>query len=120
MCTYAELETKAYKAYQLDWMLSHGKSIQDYINGLVQADYNLQKNYPTGNTQVIFDALDTEFQNGIGFDDEIWDCKGSFLNNEFKNANYMKTLFERMPDAKALYIMYKNYAKDVWDIVVED
>ena len=108
----AEFERKCFEAYKLDWMISHGRSMQDYLCGLVEADEEARANdiYPEGGSFDIFKSLNDDFEErGFG-PGTIWVCFDEFLDAEFKDTAYMDHLLGLMPDSKRLKEFYsRNY-----------
>ncbi len=99
-----DFEQKCYEAYKLDWMLSHGYTMRDYLNALIEADEDaaFEGEYPEGDTSDIFESLDSDFEErGFG-SGSIWVCKNEFLGAEFKDREYMSHLFSVMPDSKKM------------------
>lgn len=94
----------AYEKYQLDWMISHGKSLTDIvavmarcavdnmedenqaccISDLCEMDQFVKDLYAGNHTMDGF--LD------IGFGGELFACEEEFLECEYKDAEYMKHL----------------------------
>ena len=124
-----KFEKKCYDAYQLDWMISHGHSLNDL--------YHIQLRY----MKEMFDPADfdeSEYKDAFSADDldrsmmqgrdillyergfgngEIFAGKEEFLESEYKDASYMKRLLETMPDSKDMKAKYKEYTGiDVNDI----
>ncbi len=85
-----KFENKCYEAYKIHWMLTHGKSLEEYSKGCEE---------------------DGCFE---GFDDgSCFVCKDEFLGAEFKDKYYMYNLFALMPDRKRLNEIYdENYLAD--------
>ena len=87
-----EEKRKAYNRYQLEWMLSHGKSIEDFYDALricIRDEYNEFFN-ESGTTpddddvdQIMINAMN-HFCMDAGFDGELWDCYDEFIHTEFE------------------------------------
>ncbi len=105
---YAFIE-RCYEAYKLDWMISHGYSLKDYLNALVFEDEEARAAdcYPEGGTQDIYESLNDSFEYERGFDGSIWACEDEFLDHEFRDEDYMKHLLDLMPSgANNLWFTY--------------
>lgn len=98
---------RCYEAYKLDWMISHGYSIKDYLNALVLEDEEARAsdNYPEGGTRDIYESLNDAFEFERGFDGCIWACKDEFLSHEFQDKDYMKHLTSTMPNMSFDYYL---------------
>lgn len=84
-----------YGIYQLEWMKNHGYTLDNLKTRLNQL-YNLYKSengsydYTPG---IGFSDLEEEgFAGGI-----LWACQDEFIETEFKDKEYMKTLLENVP-----------------------
>lgn len=93
-------EEKYYKAYQLDWMLSHGFSLQDayeLVIGLMAE--NVDENpveAPTSGGDIWLHAerAKESLLYDVGFGSgSVFVCKEEFLNAEFLDREYMEHLF---------------------------
>lgn len=101
----SEFEQKCYDAYKLDWMQSHGYTLRDYLNALINEDEEASAagNYPEGDTRDIFESLDSSFEYETGFPGgTIWACKDEFLGAEFQDKDYMEHLLSLMPNSKEM------------------
>ena len=86
---------KIYRAYQLDWMLSHGYSLRDYA---------LDEDDEDEDDESILDRLSDEGINGMCF--ASFD---EFLDAEYQDEEYMTQLIERMPDSDSVMeLWYKD------------
>ena len=74
----------AYEKYRLQWMLDHGYTIADLIH---QLDI-MQCECPDSCVETLFDDWDY----GFGFGGEIWASYAEFLETEFLDDAYMKSL----------------------------
>lgn len=107
--TKLEFEQKCYDAYKLDWMMSHGYSLKDYLDALILEDEEAIANdcYPEGDARDIFEALDSNFEYETGFPGgTIWVCKDEFLGAEFEDEEYMNHLFMQMPNTEEMRNFY--------------
>ncbi len=116
-----EFEQKCYEVYQLDWMISHGHSIDDYRTGIVGGvmDYfededhieDLSEDAVLTLDGSFVSALDT-FENSQGFGSgSIWVCKDEFLGAEFKDPAYMEHLISLMPDSDEMEAFWRKTYK---------
>lgn len=86
----SNLREIAYQRYQLKWMLEHGKSLEDLKNKLLDGEQFIKD---CGDKATVSGAWD-EFEE-YGFDGEIYACYDEFLDNEFRDVDYMKTLLNK-------------------------
>ncbi len=86
--TEMEMKKKLYSMYQLDWMLTHGYSLADVIQGI--SDYG--------------DNWETE----SGFNGEMWSSFEEFCDNEIED-NAMLFLICDMRDHEELEAAYRKY-----------
>lgn len=77
----------AYEKYKLDWMLHHGYTLTDLINGLEL----MREENEDDSIQQLF--VDWEY--GFGFGSEIWVCFDEFIDNEYTDTDYMKQILTR-------------------------
>ncbi len=114
----SEFEQKCYEAYKLDWMISHGYTLKDYLDALINEDEEARaaENYPEGDTRDIFECLDASFEYETGFPGgTIWACKDEFLGAEFKDPDYMLHLISMMPNSKEMEQFYRvMYSVSHW------
>ncbi len=117
---YEDLKEKAYKAYQIQWMISHGFDLSDAFNALVEgmvacfvpdsgdiiaSEESLREYAEYGMNEVKWN---------IGFGDgSIFACKNEFLECEFLDRDYMKMLLGLTPNAKYLLSVYNEYMQEV-------
>ena len=107
--TKQEFEQKCYEAYRLDWMLSHGYTIDDVISGIcdiaIEAVSEDPLNAMTDEQAVreMTDACRYElfYERGLG-QGSIWACKNEFLDAEFKDVDYMTHLISMMDNSEEL------------------
>lgn len=78
-----EIKQIAYEKYKLDWMQTHGKTISDLIQALSSAQEESGEDL-----LLAFDLWELD----CGFDGEIWACYDEFLENEYQDEDYMKSL----------------------------
>lgn len=110
-------ENAVYEAYKLDWMLSHGLTMKDYLDALIEADMDaaVNGNYPEGDATSIYTSLAANVcERGFG-SGLIWSCKSEFMETEFEDEYYMDHLLNTMPNSKDLRIFYTNNYKSLPD-----
>ena len=110
--TQEEFKQACYEAYQLDWMLSHGYSLNDFLHGIAEAEEEARYSgeFPTGGTLDVYDSLRNDFEDQ-GFNGSLDVCKDEFLNAEFKDPMYMKHLIDCMRDSEARWKQYTEISK---------
>lgn len=100
--TKEDMRQEAYRLYQLEWMAAHGYSLQDLVLSVIAyhnegADFDdissLQPDEDTYNNWV----------SDSGFSGTLWACKDEFLDAEYQDADYMKSL---LPED--LYDLYRK------------
>ena len=113
-------EKKCYSAYQLDWMMSHGFSLDDVIKALKESLIDQLNeegedcdNYAIGTASEMenyFTCAEEEFLQESGFGNgSIFACMNEFLNHEYHDAYYMKHLFDNLSDKDNMVRMYEIY-----------
>ncbi len=91
-----DIKEKAYNKYQLDWMRSHGKSLDDLVEHMTESWKNADE-------KAIFTPIRAFFHvEEAGFDGEIWACFDEFLETEYQDMEYMSGLLN--PDEYAEYL----------------
>lgn len=90
------IKEKAYQKYQLDWMGSHGKSLENLVDGMQDwwKENEAQESY---SPKVAFEDFEM-----TGFSGEIWACFDEFLETEYQDMEYMSGLLN--PDEYAEYL----------------
>ena len=110
--TRNKFEKEYYRLYQIEWMLSHGFTLEDAykcIVGLVaeKLDENPREIPVTGgDLWVHADKARDTFLYDVGFPGgTIFVCKNEFLGAEFRDPDYMKYLFDltHAPEADREY-----------------
>ncbi len=107
-----ELEDMCYKAYQLDWMMSHGCSLEDVYDilkgSLVDQIESDEEVIESGRTmENFFECAVEEFLNEHGFGRGLlFAGKNEFLEAEFRDTSYMMSLIKRMKDSAELEKRY--------------
>lgn len=79
----------AYEKYRLHWMLSHGYTLVDLIQEMQICIDETDEDKAT-DLNAIFKAW--EFNHGFG--SEIWACYEEFLENEYQDKEYMRTILD--------------------------
>lgn len=116
-----DFKEKCYEAYKLDWMLSHGCTLTELSNIIIDnmvEDVNSQVLHfvPIPNLEILFRGIfnnaKDQFLNNIGFGDgSIYVCFEEFLENEFLDKDYMMHLFDMIPNAKEMVIKWLEYTR---------
>lgn len=111
-----EFYDRCYKAYQLDWMISHGCSIDDFYDAIkasvvdqVAEGYDIDSSDRAENAMqcAIEEFHDAGFGSG-----SLWACEDEFLDNEYMDMAYMKSLFENMFNTEMMKKLYLRYTQD--------
>ena len=79
-----DIKTIAYEKYKLNWMMAHGCTLSDVMNELD----DMQEDEPDTCVSNLFSDWEYEF----GFASEIWASYGEFLECEFQDKDYMKSI----------------------------
>lgn len=108
-----EFKVKAYQAYQLQWMISHGFSLEDLFGRLAEMAASLNAEVPlrSKDTQDILDfskfVIGSFLVSGFG-SGELFAGYEEFLAREFQDGAYMKALFRNMPAPEECYRKWKG------------
>lgn len=111
-----EFYDRCYQAYQLDWMISHGYSIDDFYDAIkvsvvdqVAEGYNIDSSSRAENAMqcAVEEFHDAGFGSGT-----LWACKDEFLDNEYLDMAYMKSLFEHMCNTEMMKRLYLRYTQN--------
>lgn len=92
--TDSEFKRKCYEMYQLDWMKTHGYSLQDAFNVLREG---YAECYASGmidggtGCDDDFDAMEEYFEEQ-GFNGNLFVCENEFYDCEYQDIDYMKYL----------------------------
>ena len=86
------IKEKAYQLYKLDWLNSHGYTMEDIIYRVMsildENDFDFKNFNMSGNdARYVLDLLEE-----IGFNGEIYVCYDEFIDNEYQDKDYIKTL----------------------------
>lgn len=69
-----------YQKYQLEWMISHGYSLQDLIQALTEYQYEDPEDSDRISTPI--STIFAEWEREVGFESEIWACKAEWEDCE--------------------------------------
>lgn len=81
---YEEFRKKCYEKYQLNWMLSHGYSLQDLIDAMNEKYMEDDSREYTTPGCYYEDVLDND-----GFHGELFHYYDAFLEKEYLDGKYM-------------------------------
>lgn len=91
-----DIQKLAYELYKIDWKQSHmitpqveKDALKDYYEGLTNSDFDDEFNYE-------------EYIDEFGYDGQIYACYDEFLDSEFQDKEYMRSLI----DDNKLYMEY--------------
>lgn len=103
--TEMEFKRRCYELYQLDWMKTHGYSLQDAFNMLRGIRRRLCIwNIDDGTCcDDDFDAMEEYFEER-GFNGEIFACENEFYDCEYQDVGYMEYLLP-----KDMLMQYNSY-----------
>ena len=110
----ADFEQKCYEAYQLDWMIAHGHSLDELYK--LWLSYEQDMFDPDDFNESPFDESDLErsmiqardmflYQYGFG-EGQVYASKEKFLTHEFMDSDYMEHLLTLMPNTMANRVYY--------------
>jgi hypothetical protein len=114
--TKEKFEETCYRAYQLDWMISHGYTLLDLkeiLTGLAVEDIEEDPlRSPTAETSIRAEAdcVTERFLYDVGFDGSLYVCKDEFLGAEYQDEGYMRMLTGRMPDPEKMFALWLKYS----------
>ena len=97
--TEEQLQHKLYDIYQLDWMMYHGCSISDIIQGMENQPHDefVFEEEDYGGQQVDVAGIYNYWEQNSGFKGEIFACFEEFCENEYLDATYMHDLMNSQP-----------------------
>lgn len=107
-----KFERKCYELYQLDWLMTHGHSLQDVFKVLREGYIeNCSSGNIDGGTNCDedFDAMEEYFKEQ-GFNGEIFACEEEFYDNEYQDKDYMMHLLPE--DMLEQYNNYQTVKED--------
>lgn len=100
MNKYSDIKIKAYNLYKLDWLASHGYTLDDVLKRaftiMQSKDFDIQVE------DDLLDAFDE-----IGLNGEMYVSFDEFIDNEYRDVNYMMELLGGV-DTKE----YNDYCND--------
>ena len=85
-----DLRTIAYQRYQLKWMIEHGKSLDDLKAELLDGEQLIKD---CGDKPSVASAWG-EFED-MGFGGEMYVCYSEFLDSEFLDIDYIRSLLSK-------------------------
>ena len=101
-----QFRQECYKAYQLDWMRSHGfdvfgllSSMWDFLQSCYDSDTPILK-------ETNAEELYADWCEDCGFGGSIWACYDEFLDAEYQDVLYMHSILT--PDQFVLYARDRN------------
>lgn len=95
----------AYEKYKLDWMIQHGYTLQNLVTELGKMIYEDFLDGPNVVTSVL--TLFEDWEYAYGFNSEIWACYDEFMDIEFYDSEYMKSLLTSNE-----YYTYMEYVRE--------
>lgn len=101
------IQSIAYEKYKLDWMLSHGWTLEVLflqLDSLWSEEENPDDMAPSD--------YFNEFECNDAFGGSLYSCMNEFLNMEYKDKNYMKRLLD-IPE-------YRAYLDDIMTTIIPD
>lgn len=109
-----EFEDKCYEAYKLHWMLSHGRTLSEYVSGIAKSSNVVETlecppKKRTTREHLVYES-ENHFVNETGFGNgSCYVCKDEFLQAEFLDENYMHSLFGLMEGGATLKAFYNEH-----------
>ena len=89
-----ETRKELYRLYQLEWMASHGYSVQDILNECNKLLYNFVQD---GTTLEDDPEPNLDFESS-GFGGSLWVCFDEFLDGEYQDDGYICGLYGYVKD----------------------
>lgn len=86
----------AYEKYKLDWMMRNGYSLSDLIRKVGE--------YMEESDEDIVCSFDM-WEYDCGFGGEIWVCFDEFLENEYQDEEYMRSILDD--------VSFREYCEEV-------
>ena len=123
--TREKFEDICYNGYQLDWMISHGHSLNELFDTVVGlAEEDIEENpmdigTDRNSVRALAECARERFftERGLG-SGSLYVCKEEFLGAEYLDEGYMQHLFSMMPSGKELMSLWRIYTdKDDADSV---
>ena len=110
----SSFKQECYEAYQLEWLLSHGFSLEETMNAVVEIVTEHLEDPENEFPEEAFEVTNCiykcyqQFVNEVGFNGEIFACKDEFLDSEFQDPAYMQTLISFLPDSEKKMALWKE------------
>lgn len=110
-----EFEEKCYKAYQLQWMMSHGADLSEFLEMITGAtcetmatdcDYSVISSEEE--LKNLMEKSRKDFDD-IGFNGSLFVCKNEFLQTEYLDPYYMMDLLSQMPSGACCKKMWSEF-----------
>lgn len=107
-------ETKCYEAYKLDWMIGHGYTLKDLYDILLGIAVEEIEEEPMSvqtdeaSAEAFAACITDRFWTDSGFNGSMYACKDEFLENEFRDEEYMEHLFSMMPGREENMALWKQ------------
>ena len=94
--TISNMRTYAYELYKIQWLQRisterHLDALRNYVEEEIPEKFEMYENFE-------------EYLEERGFDGEIYSCYEEFIDNEYKDEDYMKELF----DNEKIFNYYKS------------
>ena len=120
--TKEQMKERLYSLYQLDWMMSHGNSIKEIIQGMFTSNID-HENYIYNDENGVFadiEGMYNDWEQDVGFNGSIWAGFGEFCEIELNDASYVKKLLnhvssEEATDIQTAYAKYQRKRMDKHD-----
>jgi hypothetical protein len=84
-----DIKRIAYEKYKLHWMLSHGYTLVDLIK-----EMQLCVEVIDEEDNIDLGSIFNDWEFNYGFGSEIWVCYEEFLENEYKDKEYMRAVLD--------------------------
>lgn len=115
MSTVKEMfENECYELYKIDWLLRHRYTLTDLVDRLkdnaemIVDEDGMMSATDGQSARALIGSAYIDFEDGNGFDGEIWACQDEFLQSEFLDYDYMMHLFKSVDNNKALINYYEK------------
>lgn len=115
--TEEQMKRTLYELYQLDWMMSHGYSLDDVIKGMndyeaVDHDDNIHNDEDGRGMHADIERIFWDWQWGVGFPGGcIYVCFSEFCRAELLDADYIPWLLEQVKDNRERNELREAYEK---------
>jgi len=101
MSLYDKMHKKFYEVYQLEWMKSHGLGLPALLNELSA----IVKKADDANLSPLMAFQEFE---GAGFNGQLWSCFDEFMQNDYQNDAFIKTILNTLPFSDYWYLIYQR------------